>query len=287
MPRPRGCVSVPRRRRPRPGRRPARAEIVVRLEVTADRAPVHLEPDRPQSRRRDPEPRRRRSSSRARRSSGRAGSTSSSRPPRSGRTLAGYVHDGVVRKLNSTLKVIDLTPAEPEIVESRASSTCPKAACPTSAWGQSEDGILRGRGPSPQPRAVRGHGVPALPPRRPRQALPGHLRPGRPAARLGPAPPPRALRGQGPLRRRLQQDPGVPERQGRRAPLQQRGLEGPGLRRAGREAGHGRHLGQPEPVLGVGLPGAPALRLSLSGENSEVLFAAEISDLKAKNPASF
>ncbi|MCK7479519.1 MAG: hypothetical protein M0C28_20865 [Candidatus Moduliflexus flocculans] len=29
------------------------------------------------------------------------------------------------------------------------------------------------------------------------------------------------------------------------------------------------------------------LRLSLSGENSEVLFAAEINDLKAKNPASF
>jgi hypothetical protein len=29
------------------------------------------------------------------------------------------------------------------------------------------------------------------------------------------------------------------------------------------------------------------LRLSLTGENSEVLFAAEINDLKAKNPASF
>jgi hypothetical protein len=29
------------------------------------------------------------------------------------------------------------------------------------------------------------------------------------------------------------------------------------------------------------------LRLSLSGENSEALFAAEINDLKAKNPASF
>jgi hypothetical protein len=29
------------------------------------------------------------------------------------------------------------------------------------------------------------------------------------------------------------------------------------------------------------------VRLSLSGENSEVLFAVEINDLKAKDPASF
>ena len=38
---------------------------------------------------------------------------------RSGRTLAGYVLDSSVRKLNSTIKVVDLTPAEPEIADPR------------------------------------------------------------------------------------------------------------------------------------------------------------------------
>src|SRR4030042_1658984 len=39
---------------------------------------------------------------------------------RSGRTLAGYVMDGVVRKLTSTLKIADLTPAEDEIADRKS-----------------------------------------------------------------------------------------------------------------------------------------------------------------------
>src|SRR5512135_3525536 len=86
-----------------------RAEIIVRLEVTAEKTPVHLEPSD-------------RSPVVETLSRGALLKLSSAMKfrtnwfyvlftsSRSGRALTGYVRDAFVRKLNSTLKVIDLTP---------------------------------------------------------------------------------------------------------------------------------------------------------------------------------
>src|SRR5512141_1394509 len=122
----------------------AKAEIIVRLEVTAEKVAVHLEPDL-----RSPIVEVLSRGSVMKQSSAMKFRTNwyyvlfiSSR---SGRTLAGYVLDSSVRKLNSTLKVIDLTPAEPEIADPSEFDLGP-GPLPQIEWGRSEDVILRAEG---------------------------------------------------------------------------------------------------------------------------------------------
>ncbi len=123
---------------------PARAETIVRLEVTADRAAIHLEPND-----RSPVV-----ETLSRGAVVRLSSTIKFRTnwfyilfasSRSGRTLCGYVLDGLVRKLNSTLKVIDLTPGQEEIVDPKEIDLTGESV-PKMEWGKTKAGILRAEG---------------------------------------------------------------------------------------------------------------------------------------------
>jgi len=123
---------------------PAGAEIVVRLEATQERVPVYLEPD-------DRSP--------VLETLDRGAVIKLSSPlkfrsdwyyvlfisARSGRTLAGYVLDTSVRRLNSTLKVVDLTPAGAEIADPKGFDLT-GTEIPRIEWGQTESGILRVEG---------------------------------------------------------------------------------------------------------------------------------------------
>jgi hypothetical protein len=121
-----------------------RAEIIVRLEATAEKVPVHLEPSL-------------RSAVVETLSRGAVVKMASAQKfrtnwyyiqfvsSRSGRTLAGYVLENAVRKLNSTVKVVDLTPAEPEIADPREFDFA-AGRLPVVQWGQSEDGVLKAEG---------------------------------------------------------------------------------------------------------------------------------------------
>jgi hypothetical protein len=122
----------------------ARADIIVRLEITADKAAVHLEPDS-------------RSPVLETLSRGAVVKLSSATKfrtswfyvqflsSRSGRTLAGYIREEGVRKLNSTIKIVDLTPAG-------AQASAPKdldlTVEPGSmiAWGMSREGVIQVEG---------------------------------------------------------------------------------------------------------------------------------------------
>jgi hypothetical protein len=123
---------------------PARAEIVVKLEITTENGRVHLEPDS-----RSPVletlPRgtviRQASPMRFRTSWLYVQFASS----RSGRQLCGYVLEGNVRKLTSTLKIVDLTPAAAEI-ENPKEIDLTSARMPAVSWGMSRDGVLRAEG---------------------------------------------------------------------------------------------------------------------------------------------
>jgi hypothetical protein len=124
--------------------RPARAEIIVRLEVTAEKVAVHLDPDL-----RSPVV-----ETLARGSVVKQASAQKFRTnwyyvqfvsSRSGRMLAGYIPDSEVRQLNSTLKVIDLTPLDPEIADPKEFDLA-AGRLPVVQWGQSEDGILKVEG---------------------------------------------------------------------------------------------------------------------------------------------
>lgn len=123
---------------------PARAEIVVKLEVTAEKAAVHLEPDS-----RSPVV-----ETLARGAIVKLSSAIKFRTnwfyvvfvsSRSGRALAGYVLDDVVRKLTSTLKVLELTPTAPEIASPREFDLT-KVELPEIEWGCPENGVLRAEG---------------------------------------------------------------------------------------------------------------------------------------------
>lgn len=120
-----------------------RAEIIVRLEVTAETAAVRLEPSE-----RSPVVERLPRGAVLRLSSALKFKTNwfyvVFTSSRSGRTLAGYVLDSSVRKLNSTLKVIDLTP-EPEIADPKEFDLSADRL-PRIVWGRSEDVILRAEG---------------------------------------------------------------------------------------------------------------------------------------------
>ncbi|MGZ5423182.1 MAG: hypothetical protein ACXW2V_01350 [Candidatus Aminicenantales bacterium] len=122
----------------------ARGEIIVRLEVTAEKVPVYLEPSE-----RSPVV-----EMLARGAVVKLSSPMKFRTnwfyvlfvsSRSGRTLAGYVLDSSVRKLNSTIKVVDLTPAEPEIADPREFDLTADQI-PDIEWGKSEDIVVRAEG---------------------------------------------------------------------------------------------------------------------------------------------
>jgi len=122
---------------------PARAETVVRLEVTADKAAIHLEPDD-----RSPVV-----ETLSRGAIVKLSSTIKLRTnwfyvlfvsSRSGRTLCGYVLDESVRKLNSTLRVVNLTPEQEEIVDPKEIDLT--GAMPKVEWGKTKAGILQAEG---------------------------------------------------------------------------------------------------------------------------------------------
>ena len=122
----------------------AKAEVIVRLEITADKVSVHLEPSD-----RSPVV-----ETLARGSVVKLASAMKFKgdwfyilfvSSRSGRTLAGYVPDASVRKLNSTLKVVDLTPPGPGSAGPRALDLT-GAPVPDIEWGRTESGILRAEG---------------------------------------------------------------------------------------------------------------------------------------------
>ena len=123
---------------------PARAETIVRLEVTAEKAAIHLEPD-------DRSP--------VVETLSRGAVVRLSSPikfrtnwfyvnfvsSRSGRTLTGYVLDGFVRKLNSPLRVVNLTPGQEEIVDPKEIDLTGEPM-PTVEWGKTKADILRAEG---------------------------------------------------------------------------------------------------------------------------------------------
>jgi len=121
----------------------ARAEIIVRLEVTAESVAVRLEPSD-----RSPVveilPRGailRQSSALKFRTNWLYVLFTSSR---SGRTLTGYVLDSSVRKLNSTLRVVDLTP-QPEIADPKEFDL-KEGRLPRIDWGRPEEVIVQAEG---------------------------------------------------------------------------------------------------------------------------------------------
>lgn len=123
---------------------PGRSEIIVKLEITAEKAPVHLEPDS-----RSPVVETLPRGAVVKQSSAQKFRTSwyyvQFESSRSGRMRSGYVLEGAVRKLNSTLKVVDLTPTAAPV-------TAPKALdlsverLPAITWGMSREGILKAEG---------------------------------------------------------------------------------------------------------------------------------------------
>jgi hypothetical protein len=123
---------------------PARAETIVRLEVTAEQAPIHLDPN---------------GRSPVVETLSRGAVVRLSSPikfrtnwfyilfvsSRSGRTLCGYVLDGLVRKLNSTLRVVNLTPGQEEIVDPKEIDLTGEPL-PRMEWGKTKARILRAEG---------------------------------------------------------------------------------------------------------------------------------------------
>lgn len=122
----------------------ARAEIIVRLEVTDEKVAVRLDPNL-----RSPVVEMLARGTVIKLASAQKFKTNwfyvQFVSSRSGRMLAGYVLDSSVRKLNSTIKVIDVTPAEPEIADPKEFSL-EAGRLPVVQWGQSEDGILKVEG---------------------------------------------------------------------------------------------------------------------------------------------
>jgi hypothetical protein len=204
---------------------------------------------------------------------------------RSGRTLAGYVEDGVVRKLNSTLKIVDLTPAEPEISNPKEFDL-PEGGLPAVAWGKTEDGILRAEG-RPLSREYSGD-MEFLRYHRDvfgKRCLVTYVLVGRRLTSLR----------VNLLERYADKDRYIADYNRIREFLNARVGEPRFNNVVWKDrayAERGEKLGTAVTSGSLSLSSewvyqTTGVRLSLSGENSEVLFAAEINDLKAKNPASF
>lgn len=262
----------------------ARAEIVVRLEVTAEKALVHLEPND-----RSPVVETLVRGAIVKLSSAMKFRTNwfyvlfiSSR---SGRTLAGYVVDAVVRKLSSTLKVVDLTPAEPEIAYPKEFDLA-GSRLPEIEWGKSESAILRAEG-RPLSRELSGD-MEFL--RYHRDVLGKrcsitYVLVDRKLASLR----------VNLLERYANEDRYVADYNTIREYLNGKIGEPRFNNVVWKDwayAQRGENLGTAISSGSLNLSAEWAfrgtgLRLSLTGENSEILFAAEVNDLRAKNPTSF
>ena len=262
----------------------ARGEIIVRLEVTAEKLQVHLEPSD-----RSPVVETLARGAVVKLSSAMKFRTSwfyvlfvSSR---SGRTLAGYVQDAFVRKLNSTIKVVDLTPAEPEIADPREFDLT-AGSLPEIEWGRSEEVILRAEG-RPLSRDLSGD-MEFLRYHRQvlgKRCLLTYVLIDRKLASL-------RLHL---LERYANKDRYVADYNKVREFLNAKLGEPRYNNVVWRDlayAERGEDLGTAVTSGSLSLSSewtcrGTGLRLSLSGENSEILFAAEINNLRTKNPASF
>jgi len=261
----------------------ARAEIIVRLEVTAEKVAIRLEPSD-----RSPVvevlPRgaivKQSSAMKFRTNWYYVIFTSS----KSGRTLAGYVPDSCVRKLNSTLKVVDLTP-EAELADpvefDLTASVLPKVE-----WGKKEEIILRAEG-RPLSRDLSGDMVFLRYQRQVlgKRCLVTYVLIDRKLASL-------RLHL---LERYANKDRYVADynriREFLNAKIGQPRYNNV-VWKDWAYAGKGDNLGQAVTTGSLSLSsewtvGDTGLRLSLTGENSEVRFDAEINALKTRNPASF
>ena len=263
---------------------PACAETVVRLEVTADKAAIHLEPD-------DRSP--------VVETLSRGAVVRLSSPikfrtnwfyvnfvsSRSGRTLTGYVLDGFVRKLNSPLRVVNLTPGQEEIVDPKEIDLTGEPM-PTVEWGKTKADILRAEG-RPIAREVSG-GLEFLSYSRDllgKKCLLAYVLNDEKlvAVRLHLlekyADKNRYIVDYNKIRDFLNEKVGEPRYDNvvwrDRAYAEKTEDWGKAL------SSGGVSLSSEWVFHGTGL------RLSLTGENNNVLFAAEANDIKAKNPASF
>jgi hypothetical protein len=261
-----------------------RTEIIVRLEATADRVPVHLEPSE-----RSPVV-----ESLPRGTVVRLASPLKFRThwyyilfasSRSGRTLSGYVLSGLVRKLNSTLKVIDLTPAEPEIAAPEELDLA-NVRLPQVIWGMTGSGIQKiegrplGREMSGDMEFLRYHRDVLG-----KRTLVTYVLIGQRLASVRLclleryADKDRYVADYNAIREFLNTKIGEPRYDN--VVWKDRAY-----------AARGENLGTAitSGTLSLSSEWAyrdMAVRLSLSAENSEILFAAEINELRAKNPASF
>ncbi len=262
----------------------ATPEIIIRLEVTADKVPVHLEPSD-----RSPVVEMLARGTVVKLSSAMKFRTNwfyvlfvSSR---SGRTLAGYVMDASVRKLNSSIKVVDLTPAGTEIADPKEFDLT-DASLPAIAWGAPESAIQRIEG-RPLSRELSGD-MEFLRYHRDvlgKRCLVTYVLIGRKLASV-------RLHL---LEKYANKDRYVADYNTIREFLNGRVGE-PRYNnvvwkdRAYAERGESLGSAVTSGTLSLSSEWAfrdTGLRLSLTGENSEILFAAEINDLKTKNPASF
>jgi hypothetical protein len=263
---------------------PARAEIVVKLEVTAERASVHLEPDG-----RSPV-----LEILARGAVVKLSSAMKFRTnwfyvlfvsSRSGRMLTGYILDGVVRKLTSTLKVVDLTPAAAEISNPKEFDLTAERL-PAVTWGISREGVLRVEG---RPLAREGSGdMEFLRYRRDvfgKRCLISYVLASRRLVSVrvslleNYADKDRYVADYSKIRDYLNGKIGEPRFDN--VVWKDRAY-----------AERGETLGTAVTSGSLSLSsewvfGDTGLRLSLTGEPNGILFAAEINDIKAKNPASF
>jgi len=264
--------------------RAVRAEIVVRLEITADKVTIHLEPDS-----RSPVVETLARGSVVRQSSAVKFRTNwiyvQFVSSRSGRILTGYVHDSVVRKLNSTLKVVDLTPSQPEIADPRELDLS-GGILPDVQWGQTEAGFMKAEG-RPLSQDLSGDMVFLRYHREllGKKCLITYVLVDRKLASVRVhlleryANKDRYIADYNQLREFLNAKIGEP-----------RYNNVVWKDRAYAERGESLGTALTSGSLSLSSEWAyrgTGLRLSLTGENSEVLFSAEINDLKAKNPASF
>lgn len=263
---------------------PARAETTVRLQVTAAKAAIHLDPDG-----RSPVLETLSQGAIVRLSSAMKFRTNwfyvlfvSSR---SGRTLAGYVLEGLVRKLDSTLKVVNLTPDEVEIVDPKEFDLTAEPM-PKMEWGKTKAGILRTEG-RPLTREVSG-GLESLSYHRDllgKKCLLAYVLNDEKlvAVRLHLleryADKNRYIADYNKIRDFLNEKVGEPRYDNvvwrDQADAERSGDWGRTL------SSGGVSLSSEWLFRGTGL------RLSLTGENNEILFAAEANSIKAKIPASF
>jgi hypothetical protein len=263
---------------------PARAEIIIKLEVTAERASVHLEP---------------RINSPVLETLARGAVLKQSSATkfrtnwfyvqfvssRSGRMLSGYVLDVAVRKLNTALKVVDLTPAG-TAVSSPKEFDLTAVRIPAVSWGMSGDGILRAEG-RPVSREQSGE-YEFLRYRRDvfgKKCLIAYVLASRRLVSVrvslleNYADKDRYVADYNKIREFLNRKIGEP-----------RYDNVVWKDRAYAERGESLGLAVTSGSLSLSsewVTGDTGLRLSLTGEPSGILFAAEINDIKAKNPASF